>query len=101
MKTFFALFLLLTALPLWAQPPTTGLVLHLPFSGNANDASGNGLHGTVHGAAPTADRFGAPNKAYSFDGISNYIDIPDNAALEPTSLTLSVWMQFDQTPPGW
>ncbi|MDD4206120.1 MAG: hypothetical protein PHH55_08610, partial [Candidatus Delongbacteria bacterium] len=50
-----------------------------PFSGNANDASGNGNHGAVHGATLTEDRFGNPNSAYYFDGIDDeiLIDRPD------------------------
>ena len=52
-----------------------GLVLYYSFDGNANDASGNGCNGTVHGAALTMDRFGNADSAYYFDGIDDYIDI--------------------------
>jgi hypothetical protein len=57
-------------------PPslTNGLVGYWPFCGNANDASGNGNNGIVSGATLTADRFGAANKAYDFNG-SSRIDI--------------------------
>ncbi|MFI5222408.1 MAG: LamG-like jellyroll fold domain-containing protein, partial [Bacteroidia bacterium] len=46
----------------------------------------------VSGATLTTDRFGHANKAYSFDGISNYIDL---AKLLPdqTSLSISVWIK--------
>ncbi|MBF0390110.1 MAG: LamG domain-containing protein [Desulfamplus sp.] len=54
-----------------------GLVAYYPFNGNANDESGNGNHGIVNGATLTADRFGNPKSAYSFDGFSN-ITISDN-----------------------
>jgi len=30
-----------------------GLVAHYPFSGNAKDVSGNGLHATLHGSGRT------------------------------------------------
>jgi hypothetical protein len=50
---------------------SNGLVAHYPFNGNANDESGNGNHGTVHGAKLTQDRFGNPNSAYYFDGIDD------------------------------
>ena len=46
---------------------TNGLVAYYSFSGNANDASGNGDNGTNYGAVLTQDRFGLPNSAYSFD----------------------------------
>ena len=52
---------------------TDGLVVWYPFSGNANDQSGNGNHATVYGATLTADRFGNPNSAYWFDGVNDYI----------------------------
>ncbi len=40
-----------------------GLVAWYPFSGNANDYSGNGYNGTVNGASLTTDRFGLNNGA--------------------------------------
>jgi hypothetical protein len=63
-----------------------------PFNGNANDESGNGNHGTVNGATLTTDRNGNSNSAYSFDGISNSILVPDASSNDvSTSYTLSVW----------
>lgn len=47
--------------------PTNDLVGYWPFSGNANDESGNGNNGVVNGATLTTDRFGNTNKAYQFD----------------------------------
>jgi len=54
------------------------LVAYYPFSGNANDESGNGNNGTENGGVTlTTDRFGNANTAYSFDGVDDWIDIPD------------------------
>ena len=50
-----------------------GLVGYWPFNGNANDESGNGNNGTVNGATLTSDRFGNVGKAYSFNGVNNWI----------------------------
>ena len=58
--------------------PTNGLVGWWPFNGNANDESGNGNDGVVNGATLTEDRNGAPNAAYSFDGVS-YISGNDSS----------------------
>ena len=44
---------------------SNGLVLYLPFDGNAQDASGKGNHGTVSGATLTTDRNGKARSAYS------------------------------------
>lgn len=51
-----------------------GLLAYYPFSGNANDVSGNNHHGTVFNATLTTDRFGNTNSAYYFDGDGDYID---------------------------
>jgi Concanavalin A-like lectin/glucanases superfamily len=76
-----------------AQVPTNGLVAYYPFNGNANDESGNGNHGTVNGATLTTDRFGNANRAYNFNGTTDFIDVADSPTLDVTSeLTLSVWI---------
>ena len=68
------------------SPPTfdfqNGLVAWYPFDGNASDMSGNGNHGTVNGAVPSTDRFWDAGKAYEFDGVDDYILLPDNDLLE-------------------
>lgn len=61
--------------------PTNGLVGWWPFNGNANDESGNGNNGTVYGATLNNDRFGNANKAYSFDGINDYISVLSSTSL--------------------
>jgi hypothetical protein len=68
---------------------TAGLVAYYPFNGNANDSSGNGIHGTVNGATPTTDRFGKSNSAYLFK--NNYILIPNNKKFETKNYSVSFW----------
>lgn len=42
----------------------SGLKAYYPFSGNANDVSGNGFNGVLQGNPQlTTDRFGNPNSA--------------------------------------
>lgn len=54
-----------------------GLFAYYPFSGNAYDASGNGLHGEArNGAMLTTDRNGRRNSAYYFDGVDDNIWTP-------------------------
>ncbi|WP_164905440.1 RCC1 domain-containing protein [Flavobacterium sufflavum] len=74
--------------------PTSGLLAYYPFNTNANDASGNGYNGVASGAVLTTDRYGKTNSAYSFDGISSYIDatiatIPQNNSPR----TISGWFK--------
>lgn len=95
------LSLLLTAIVAITAPRLTqtqdnldeGLVAYYPFSGNANDESGNGHHGTVHGASLTADRFENAESAYYFDG-NDHIDISEltNSISKRRQLSLSAWV---------
>ena len=92
-KTLFILTLALTV-NAFAQVPTNGLVAYYPFTGNANDYSGNGNNGTVNGATLTTDRFGNPNAAYSFNGSNNYIGLGINQKIDSIfgDFSLSYWI---------
>jgi hypothetical protein len=72
---------------------TTGLVAQYLFNGNANDSSGNGHNGTVNGATLTMDRFGIPNSAYNFDGISDHIRVPYSHNFQLPTFTISAWIR--------
>lgn len=73
-----------------------GLVAYYPFKGNANDYSSYGNHGTVFGASLTTDRKGNENNAYNFNGIDNYIYIPNSNSINPSSsLSISFWIMTD------
>lgn len=73
--------------------PTNGLVGWWPFNGNANDGSGNGNNGTVNGAILTTDRFGSANKAYSFDGVNDYIKTLSSSSLQPANaISFMAWI---------
>lgn len=74
--------------------PTNGLVSYWPFSGNANDQSGNGNNGAVNGATLTTDRFGNTNSAYNFNGSSTVQDylIANNPISNQESFTISYWV---------
>jgi hypothetical protein len=76
--------------------PTSGLVGWWPFSGNANDSSGNNNNGTVMGATLTIDRFGNANSAYQFDGSSSYITIPNSSSLQSPGyrLSMTAWVNL-------
>jgi hypothetical protein len=89
------------AYPIQGNPDdnlTNGLVLNLPFNGNAQDASGHNNNGTVGGATLVADRNGNANSAYSFGGYNNpnYIKIPNNASLQfSSSFTFATWVKIN------
>ncbi len=73
--------------------PTNGLVGWWPFNGNANDESGNGNNGTVNGATLTSDRFGNVGRAYSFDGVNDFINGSVSNFSNTSKSTLAVWLR--------
>jgi hypothetical protein len=100
--TAFAVGLCMTANLMAQVPnyvPTNGLVGWWPFNGNANDESGNGNNGTVNGATLTTDRFGIANKAYSFDGIQDFIQATSNITNIDT-LSISTWVYLNSNDGG-
>src|ERR1041384_589849 len=72
---------------------TNSLLAYYPFNGNANDATGNGYDGVVHGAVLTQDRFSVTNRAYLFNGTSSYIQV-NKLLPDMTNLTISAWVQY-------
>ena len=75
--------------------PKDGLVGYWPFSGYANDESGNGNHGTVSGATLTADKNGVANSAYSFDGVDDKITVSHRNELNCLNITISCWINMN------
>ncbi|MBM3418517.1 MAG: T9SS type A sorting domain-containing protein [Bacteroidetes bacterium] len=80
--------------------PTNGLVGWWPFNGNANDESGNNLHGNVIGATLTTDRLGNSSSAFNFN-VTNWswgaggdeIYIPFNSIMNVSNITVSAWFR--------
>ena len=71
-----------------------GLQAYYPFNGNANDASGNNNNPTFNNATITSDRFGNPKNAYHFNGVYQYMRIPNKPSLNfKNEITLSVWVR--------
>ncbi len=71
-----------------------GLQAYYPFNGNANDESGNKNHPVKNNASITSDRFGNPNSAYHFNGVYQFIQIPNKPSLNfGAEITLSVWVR--------
>lgn len=84
--------------------PRDGLVAFYPFTGNANDVSGNNLHGTTRGGpTPDVDRYGHTGSAYKFDGTDDYITLGNPSQLQiSNTITLSGWINIRafRTPPA-
>jgi hypothetical protein len=69
---------------------TDGLVAYYPLNGNALDVSGSGINGTVVGAVPSTDRFGAARGCYKFGGNGQYIHA-SATKLPVAARTISLW----------
>jgi hypothetical protein len=75
----------------WASfTQTEGLIAYWSFdnpSDPGHDDSGNGEDGTVYGATSTS---GKVSNALSFDGVDDWVDIPDD--ISPEYITLAAWI---------
>ncbi|WP_243347464.1 LamG-like jellyroll fold domain-containing protein [Parabacteroides sp. FAFU027] len=89
MKKILLCSLLFVTMATMAQMPIKGLIGCWSFNGNANDESNSNVNGTVYGATLVKDRFGNPNRAYSFDGVNDYIWI--GYGLRPSIISVSFW----------
>lgn len=100
MRRILAIAAVLITLTTYAQPPSyvpaNGLVGWWPFTGNADDDSGNGNNGLVNGASLTQDRFGNINCAYGFDGIDDFIQTTQPGATG-SGITASFWFKSSST----
>ena len=76
-----------------------GLIAWYKFDGNANDLSGNGNNGVVHGATLATDRFGNANGAYSFDG-DDWIEVANSVSLSNVRqrMSFSAWVNLAGNP---
>ncbi len=69
------------------------LVAAYDFSGDADDASGNGHDGAINGASLVPDRSSNPDRAMNFDG-NDYVLVSDQADLQFTQrLTVTAWIK--------
>ena len=82
--------------PLTSSYLTNGLVAYYPFSGNANDASGNGNNGTILDGSFISDRFGNTSNAFEIPNSNaswNWgLDTGIGDGLS-TNLTLALWFK--------
>lgn len=71
-----------------------GLKAYYPFNGNANDVSGNNNNPSFNNATLTTDYYGKPNSAYYFNGVDNYMRIPNSATINTTGpISICAWIK--------
>jgi hypothetical protein len=77
--------------PMFFQAPG-GMVGWWRAENNANDSSGGNRNGTANNGATYAA--GWVGQAFSFDGLNDYVEVQDSAALElASSLTIEFWIK--------
>ncbi|MFP5471228.1 MAG: T9SS type A sorting domain-containing protein [Bacteroidia bacterium] len=100
-KILLSLILLVGGKSLSAQDLSNGLLLRYDFNGNANDISGNNMHATVDGATLSIGKDGLTNTAYSFDGVDDLINFPNDDFLKPLlPITYSATFMVNTVPSG-
>ena len=89
-KPFFLLFVVLV-LSLLTAVTNADLAAYYAFDGDANDSSGNGLHGSLCGGAGfDQGEFGS---AVDLDGNGDYVDCGNDSSLNPTgAITVAAWI---------
>jgi hypothetical protein len=69
----------------------SGLIIHYPLDGNGIDISGNENHFRLNGPSSTSDRKGESNKALYFDGIDDFVEIPNDTTITNSDKSISFW----------
>jgi gliding motility-associated-like protein len=98
-KSLFLLLLLFAFVFAQSQVNlNSGLRAYYPFTGNANDISGNNNNPVFNNAVLTADHNGNPNSAYHFNGTNSYMKVLNNSTLNMTNqMSIALWVK----PTGW
>lgn len=105
MKNILSIILLLFCLPLVAQVDLeNGLVTYFSFDGNFEDGSSlNNDAQPMEGASLTTDMNETSASAIIFDGIDDYLRIPNQEAFsfeQQTAFTISFWIQVADEQPN-
>ena len=80
----------------FSQDLTQNLLLYYPFDGNTNDASVNAFDAMPFNVTYTENRFGVPNTACHFNGVSSYVNFPNLEQLKPLlPVSFSFWIKYD------
>jgi len=100
MKSYLLFFLLFSSFYSSAQD---GLAVHYPFSGSAEDISGNEVPTLIFGATLTENRFGQEDEAYLLDGEDDYIfiDANDIGPVTDMPFSISIWVKKNEASTGW
>ncbi|MFZ2147271.1 MAG: LamG domain-containing protein [Sedimentisphaerales bacterium] len=84
------------------DPGTEGLVAHYAFENDANDSSGNELHGTLVGDAKFAEGPAGYGMALDLDGDGDYVDCGAPPQFDITEqIAITYWIKVVAFDKGW
>lgn len=83
---------LYNSFPPFATNVDTLVIAHYPFNGSYNDTSGNNLHATNFGSTFVDDRYGNPLSSIYFNGVQDYVLLPNNTLINRNDYTVSLWV---------
>lgn len=75
---------------------TDGFIAYYPFNGDATDESGNNNDGILIGTSFTSDKLENPDKAVFFNGIDDYISLPQDSDF--MERTICFWFNAENIP---
>ncbi|HYE13214.1 MAG TPA: LamG-like jellyroll fold domain-containing protein [Pyrinomonadaceae bacterium] len=78
-------------------PPPTEMLSWWPAEGHTFDIQGTNHAALRNGATYVTGKVG---QAFSLDGADDFVEVPNNAALNPTTITVDGWFYVRQTPSG-
>ena len=95
------------ALVLYMAPPasaaTTVALWHMNEASGQQmtDSSGSGNHGTLSNVTRVSPGFNGSGRAYSFNGTTSRIVVPNSSSLNPgsSSISITAHVKFDDRPP--
>ena len=67
------------------------------YANNHGTFSGSNNHGTLQNG-PTTGVAGKIGEALSFNGSAQYVNVPDNNALDPSQITIAAWVKIPVAP---
>lgn len=77
--------------------PEGNIIAYYPLNGNALDESGKNNHGIYEGVNWINDRDGSPGQAAFFDGVNDFVHIPNNDVLNfQEAMSIACWINIDQ-----
>jgi len=87
-------------LPEPVDPGVVGLVAFYPFENDANDSSGNGLHGTIVGDPVFVQ--GPTGYGMALDFTADYVDCGNSPLFDITEqITVAAWVNIRSVPGEW